>query len=197
MSTGSVFNTSLLTRDAPTPKEMPMFDIAVNHCAISVMSNIARQTKTEPQSDEGQLRGAVMLTHIMAVRAITLWAAQHPQEALAIEREIQRLSDLYSASEENFNERNREENCTVVRQALKDRPGTPAVPNLDPTTRTSLSAIREACARNLKEAEGNEEDQKEKYIYFHDSHFDQYTTFAWADLLLEALDRTKKADPVS
>ena len=197
MSTRSVFNTSLFLLDAPTPKEMPMFDIAVNHCAISVMSNIARQAKTEPQSGEEQLRGAAMLPHIMAIRAVTLWAAQHPQEALRIEREIQRLSDLYSAAGENFNQRAREENCTAVRQALKDRPGTPAVPNLDPGTHNSLSAIRETCARNLKQAEGNEENQEERYIYFHDSHFDQYTTFTWTGLMLEALDRNKNADPVS
>ena len=197
MSTGSVFNTTLFILDAPTPKEMPMFDIAVNHCAISVMSNIAKQAKTEHQSDEGQLRGAAMLTHITAIRAVNLWAAQHPQEALGIEREIQRLSGVYSAAEENFNQRTREENCSVVRQALKDRPGTPAVPNLDPSTHNSLSAIREACAQNLKQAEGNEENQEERYIYFHDSHFDQYTTFTWAGLLLAALDRTGKTDPVS
>ena len=197
MSTGSVLNTSLFILDAPTPKEMPMFDIAVNHCAISVMSNIARQAKTEPQSDEGQLRGAAMLTHIMAVRAVNLWAAQHPQEALGIEREIHRLSGVYSGAEENFNQRTREENCNVVKQALKDRPGTPAVPSLDPSTHHSLSVIRDASARNLRMAEGHKENQEDLYLYLHDSHFDQYTTFTWAGLLLAALDRTGKTDPVS
>ena len=184
MADGDENLTSILIRDAPVPEELPLFNTAVNHCINSVSYEIARQSREQPQSDDGQLRGSIIVAHTMAIRTTLLWAKQHLDEALTIQEDLDYLSNLHSLSEEDFNERSREQNCHAVREARKTLTAAVPIPNLDPSTRHYLQTIRDICANNLRNHEQQPEVQDP--LYQHDSHFDEYTTFTWADLLLQA-----------
>ena len=184
MATGMPFPNSMFILDAPTPEGLPMMDVAVNHCFITILHQLAWEAREQSPSDDPQLRGATMLTHMMTIRAISLWANGHPEEAAAVEAELQRVSNLHQLSEDDFNSRTQQENCQAVRAALNEpHQLPPSIHHLDPLVSTSLHAIREAAAAGLRRAEGD--NQPSKYIYFHDTHFDHWTTCRWADLLIQ------------
>ena len=172
--------------DSYIKQKLPLFDVAVNHCILTVLPSIAREIQAFKPPENKELEGAHTLVNLIAIREITKWAVGHPTISKEVHDVMSRISAQNWTRQADFNRRSREENVHAIQQAWENRHQTVNTDPLTKAVRPMLILIREHCLNELvKISIANQQNPNPDYAAA--DHFDEYNTAIWADLLTHNL----------
>lgn len=187
-ATNPMITAAVLMEDLPQRDELPATAVAMNHYATTMAYAIiypdGRKEADAPQA-ETTASAAAMLTCSAALNAVVAWMRQHPEKAQAIEQAIQAFTKEHRMDEHHFNHRRALKNTQAVESAAdQPQPGTglqgPPKEVID-----GLSII--ARHADLGIANSHRKARDRSPLYFHDTHYDQYTAGLWARTLLRTI----------
>ena len=172
----------------PVPKKFKTLNTMLSHFAIS-MREIRTHNKPMHIGDK-ELMGAFNILSAVVMSSIGKWAVQHPSEAEAIEQTVLKRTKLTGHEEQDFADRHRSLNVTVVKEALSkwDENPTTLLTSLSPTVRPTLEAIRQSCNRQLINAEHHPTDNDNYYYYEREDHYYEFITYVYVRTLLETIE---------
>ena len=176
-----------------TSQDLHNTAIVTNHFGMT-MANRIRQNRSQEEEEEEltpeQTARASNIIHCAtAISVIRQWAKECPEEAQSLEDALMSFIQHHKLEEEDFNARLPMDNVQAVETAsASQQPQTEGI-NPPPSTRYALMNIRDASRELIDSSHESARagGRKKDKIYFHDSHYDQYTTHLRAATLLSAM----------